>query len=74
MKMTDFKSAKNIILIKIEPPTDDLFNFTNSQEHSDDQLDQVLQMYQAYQQSQSDSQTPTRQLNTHITYHVAPAN
>ena len=54
----------------LEPPTDDLLDFINSQDHSDDQLDQVLQTYQAYQESQS----PTRQLNDHITYHVAQAN
>ena len=58
----------------LEPPTDDLLDFISSQEHSDDQLDQVLQTYQAYQESQTESQTPTRQLNTHITYHVAQAN
>ena len=58
----------------LEPPANDLLDFTSSQEHSDDQLDQVLQTYQAYLESQSVSQTPTRQLNTHITYHVAQAN
>ena len=42
----------------------------NSQHHSDDQLDQVLQTYHAYTESQS----PTRQVNAHITYHVAQAN
>ena len=31
----------------LEPPTDDLLDFITSQEHSDDQLDQVLQTYQA---------------------------
>ena len=31
-------------------------------------------MYQAYQESQCESQTPTMQLNAHITYHVAQAN
>ena len=58
----------------MEPPTDDLLDFISSHEYSDDQLDQVLQTYQAYQESQSESQTPTRQLNTHITYHVAQIN
>ena len=58
----------------MEPATDDLFDFISSQEHSDDQLDQVLQTYQAYQESQCESQAPTRQLNTHITYDVAQAN
>ena len=46
---------------------DDLLDFINSQNHSDDQLDQVLQTYQTYTESQS----PTRQVNAHITYHVA---
>ena len=58
----------------LEPPSDDLLDFISSQEHSDDQLDQVLQTYQTYQESQSESQPPTRQLNAHITCHVAQAN
>ena len=49
---------------------DELLDFINSQNHSDDQLDQVLQTYQTYTESQS----PTRQINAHITYHVAQAN
>ena len=53
----------------LEPPTDDVLDFINSQDHSDDQLDQVLQTYQAYTESQSF----TRQLNAHVTYHVAQA-
>ena len=48
-------------------------DFTTSQEHSDNQLDQVLQTYQAYQESQSETETPHRQMNAHITYHVAQA-
>ena len=32
----------------LEPPTDDLLDFIISQEHSDEQLDQVLQTYQGY--------------------------
>ena len=58
----------------LEPCTDDLLAFISSQDHCDDQLDQVLQTYQAYQESQSESQSHTRQLNAHITYHVAQAN
>ena len=54
----------------LEPPIEDVLDSINSQDHSDDQLDQVLQAYQAYQECQS----PTRQLNAHITYHVAQAN
>ena len=55
----------------LEPPIDDLLDFITSQEHSDDQLDQVLQSYQAYQETQSETQTQHRQMNAHITYHVA---
>ena len=47
--------------------------FITSQGHSEDQLDHVLQTYQAYQQSQSETETPPRQMNAHITYHVAQA-
>ena len=49
---------------------DDLLDFINSQHHSDDQLDQVLQIYQTYTENKS----PTRQVKAHITYHVAQAN
>ena len=56
----------------LEPPMDDLLDFINSQNHSDDQLDQVLQTYQTYTESQFP--TPTRQVNAPITYHVAQAN
>ena len=34
----------------LEPPTDDFLDFITSQEHSDDQLDQVTPTYQAYQE------------------------
>ena len=34
-----------------QSPTDDLFDFMTSQEHSNDQHDQVLQTYQANQQT-----------------------
>ena len=57
----------------LEPPTDDILEFITSQGHSEDQLDQVLQTYQAYQQSQSETETPLRKMNSHITYHVAQA-
>ena len=57
----------------LEPPTDDILEFITSQEHSDDLLDQVLQTYQAYQLSQSEIDMPPRQMNAHITYHVAQA-
>ena len=58
----------------LEPPTYDLLNFMTSQEHSDDQLDQLLQTYQAYQETQSETHTPNREMNAHINYHVAQAN
>ena len=54
----------------LEPPIDDLLDFINSHNHSEYQLDQVLQTYQTYTESQS----PTRQVNARITYHVAQAN
>ena len=57
----------------LEPPTDYLLDFITSQQHSDDQLDQVLQTYQAYHESQSETEIPHRQMNAHITYHVAQA-
>ena len=54
----------------LEPPTDDIWEFITSQRHSEDQLGQVLQTHQAYQQSQSVTEPPPRQMNAHITYHV----
>ena len=54
----------------LEPPMDDLLGFINSQSHSDDELDQVLQTYKTYTESES----PTRQVNAHIPYHGAQAN
>ena len=57
----------------IEPPTDDILEFITSQGHSEDQLNQVLQTYQAYQQPQSETETLPRQMNAHITYHAAQA-
>ena len=57
----------------LEPPTDDLLDFITTQQHSDDQLDQVLQTYQAYHESQSETEMPHRQMNAHITYQVAQA-
>ena len=35
----------------LEPPADNLLDIISSQEHSDDHLDQVLQTYKAYQES-----------------------
>ena len=57
----------------LEPPEEDILEFITSQEHSNDQLDQVLQTYQAYQESQSDNEKSHTQINAHITYHVAQA-
>ena len=47
-----------------------MFDFINSHNHSEYQLYQVLQTYQ----TSTESQSPTRQVNAHITYHVAQAN
>ena len=49
----------------LEPPTDDLLDLIASQQHSEDQLDQVLQTYQAYQETESRTETPNRQMNIH---------
>ena len=57
----------------LEPPTDDLLDFITSRGHSENQFDQVLQTHQAYQETQSETETPNRQMNAHITYHVAQA-
>ena len=46
---------------------DDLLDFINSQNHSDDQLDQVLQTYQTYTESQSP--TGKLMLISHIMLH-----
>ena len=55
----------------LEPPTDDLLDCITSQEHYDGQLDRVLQTYQAYQETQSETETRNRELNTHISYYIA---
>ena len=54
----------------LETPKDDILDFIHSQHHTEDQLDQVLQIYQAY----TDSHTPSREVSAHITYHVAQAS
>ena len=53
----------------LEPHTDDLLDFITSQEHSDDQLDQVLQTSQVYHESQSETEMPHRQINE-CSYHL----
>ena len=63
-----FNTDQDLVL-----PTDDILEFITSQGHSEVQLDQVLHTYQAYQQSQSETETPHRQMNAYITYHVAQA-
>ena len=54
----------------LDPPNDDMLDFINSQDHSDDQLDQVFQTYWTYTESQSS----TRELNAHITYQGGQGN
>ena len=51
----------------LESPTDDVLDFITSQEHSVDQLDQVLQTNYAYQETQSETETTNRQMNARIT-------
>ena len=55
LKKKSFKNVRNLILTKI---WSHLLDFITSQEHSEDQLDQVLQTYQAYQETQSETETP----------------
>ena len=70
----EFQECQEFITYQdIEPPANDLLDFIASQEHSEDQLDQVLQTYQTYHESQSDTEMPHRQMNAHITYHVTQA-
>ena len=72
MHEEEFQECQELQLMKksSKPPTDDLLDFITSQEHFEDQLDQVLQTYQAYHESQAENETPHRQMNAHITYHV----
>ena len=54
-------------------PDDPILDFVNSQCHSSEDLDQVLQAYQAYQVPcpQDSTMIPERTINHHFTYHVA---
>ena len=54
-------------------PDDPILDFVNSQCHSSEDLDQALQVYQAYQVPcpQDSTMTPERSINHHFTYHVA---
>ena len=57
-------------------PDDPILDFGNSQYHSSEDLDQALQVYQAYQVPcpQDSTMTPERTINHHFTYHVAQAS
>ena len=54
----------------LETPRDDLLDFINCHHHTEDQLEQVLQTYQAY----TGSRTPSRKVNAPTTYHFAQAS
>ena len=57
-------------------PDDPILDFVNSQCHSSEDLDQALQVYQAFQIPcpQDSTMTPERSINHHFTYHVAQAS
>ena len=57
-------------------PDDPILYFVSSQCHSSEDLDQALQVYQAYQvpSPQDSTMTPERSINHHFTYHVAQAS
>ena len=57
----------------LDIPDDPILDFVNSQCHNSEDLDQVLQAYQAYQvpYPQDSTMTPERSINHHFTYHIA---
>ena len=59
----------------LDMPDDLILDFVNSQCHSSEDLDQALQVYQAYQVPcpQDSTMTPERSINHTFTYHVAQA-
>ena len=56
----------------LETPHDAILDFINNQAPNDEQLEQVLQSYQALT-SPTIYSSPTRSMNTHITHHVDKA-
>ena len=60
----------------LDIPDDPILDFVNSQCHSSEDVDQVLQAYQAYQVPcpQDSTMIPERSINHHFTYHVAQAS
>ena len=57
-------------------PDDPILDFVKRQCHSSEDLDQGLQVYQAFQIPcpQDSTMTPERSINHHFTYHVAQAS
>ena len=62
--------------IDLNIPDDPILDFVNSQCHSSEDLDQALQVYQAFQipSPQDSTITPERTVNYHFTYHIAQAS
>ena len=60
----------------VDIPDDPILDFVNSQCHNSEDLDQSLQVYQAYQVPclQDSTKIPGRTINHHYTYHVAQAS
>ena len=60
----------------LDIPDDPILDFVNSQCHTSEDLDQALQVYQAYQEPcpRDSTMTPERSINHHFTYHIAQAS
>ena len=60
----------------LDIPDEPILDFVNSQCHSSEDLDQTLQVYQAYQVPSSQDSTPSPEwiINHHYIYHIAQAS
>ena len=60
----------------LDIPEDTILGFVNRQSHSHEDLDQALQVYQAYQVPSLHRSTPSHEriTNHHLTYHTAQAS
>ena len=60
----------------LDIPDDPILDFVNSQYHISEDLDQILQAYQAYHVRcpQDSTMIPERTINHHSTYHLAQAS
>ena len=72
LKMTSLTFLKS----DLDIPDDPILDVVNSQCHSSEDLDQLLQALQAYQVPcpQDSTMIPVRSINHHFTYHIAQAS